>query len=308
MEGGWGLPIYHRVPPLAEQQFRFEVVQELPNKEIFRAVGELQGSISDAQKSAASALLAAIAEGLRPSIAALRVSPDFVLPDKGANFISCLNLLCQKHGWSHSVRYKKMPLLVGEGAGGAAIFTFVTVVADGQELWARSQRATVKEAKQEAAGRLLLFLAASGRVTVPELPAQLQQQQQGQQQEPQMLGVKRGPAADAACPTQQQLQVLPHSCADLLAAAGAGTAAAREQELRGKLEAAERAAAAAVAREQELRTKLEAVQSAAAAAAASHEQEVAALKTDTASGLLAVSAQLQAMMRRVGAEQSAAKE
>jgi hypothetical protein len=46
-----------------------------------------------------------------------------------------------------------------------------------EELWARSTRssATIKEARHEAAGRVLLLLAARGEVQAAELPAALQQ-------------------------------------------------------------------------------------------------------------------------------------
>jgi hypothetical protein len=106
------------------------------------------------------------------------VSNDYAVNIHGAtNYISSLQQLTDVRCWGYPA-YKKLPCIVNPPHV-AGISTFVTVhtgvliIQQGAMCSSRSSRRSAKDAKQEAAARLLVHLAALGHVQLADIPTEL---------------------------------------------------------------------------------------------------------------------------------------
>lgn len=155
------------------QGFQYQVTLAIPAVDAVSATGSVYAKKVDAEKSAAGALLillAAQCHGLD-----LTMAPDYVT-SAGAedfaahNFISKLQEFCiRRFGPSGLPSYRRIPVKVTGADVELHMYVSVDLGQQGQ-LWAKSSRPVLNVAKQEAAARMLLWLAEHTLLPAADLP------------------------------------------------------------------------------------------------------------------------------------------
>lgn len=176
----WELPTFTLLPTLGDRAFLYSVQQSVEGElEPVEAQGSVLGNKKDAQKSAAAAMLIALAKLFLSRLIDQSIAPDYDLPmeeyaalEQKPCFVSALNMLCQGQGWK-TPDYKRIPVMTGEQEAHVATYAIVTI--NGSKLHARTTKQLNKEARQEAAARLLVYLAAKGHIMQSSLPQPLQE-------------------------------------------------------------------------------------------------------------------------------------
>jgi hypothetical protein len=162
------------------QGFQYQVILTIPAVDAVSATGAVYTKKVEAEKSAAGALLiilAAECHGLD-----LTMAPDYVIcaaveTFPAHNFIGQLQEFCvRRFGPSGLPSYRRIPVKVTEADVELHMYVSVQLGQQGQ-LWAKSSRPVVKVAQQEAAARMLLWLAEHTLLPAADLPQVLQGRQ-----------------------------------------------------------------------------------------------------------------------------------